>query len=147
VTSARKIEANRTNAKASTGPKTRRGRARSANNALQHGLSLPLRAHSHLYEEACTLADRIAGPGAGADVNLLSLRVAEARIDLDRVRVARQSFLSQRRTDTDVNKDLNMSLEEAEGLLRIDRYERRARSRLKFAIRDLDEAKCLLIGK
>jgi len=37
----RKIKANRANARASTGPRTARGRARAARNALRHGLSLP----------------------------------------------------------------------------------------------------------
>jgi len=40
LTSDRKIKANRANARMSTGPKTRHGRARSAKNAFRHGLSL-----------------------------------------------------------------------------------------------------------
>jgi hypothetical protein len=51
VTSARKIQANRSNARASTGPKTVRGRARAARNALRHGLSLPVYSDSVLSEE------------------------------------------------------------------------------------------------
>ncbi|MCP3391771.1 hypothetical protein NLM27_23550 [Bradyrhizobium sp. CCGB12] len=39
MTSERKIEANRRNAKQSTGPKTGDGKARSSRNARQHGLS------------------------------------------------------------------------------------------------------------
>lgn len=39
MTSARKIEANRLNAKRSTGPKTEAGKAKSSRNARQHGLS------------------------------------------------------------------------------------------------------------
>ena len=42
LTSDRKIEANRANARASTGPKTAQGRARTARNALRHALSLPV---------------------------------------------------------------------------------------------------------
>lgn len=144
MTSARKIEANRANAKASTGPKTRRGRARSAKNALRHGLSLPIQTHP-LYQEARALADQIAGPQAGAGINLLALRVAEAEIDLGRVRAAQKSFLSERLRITDVEKELTIDSEAAEALLRMDRYERRARSRLKFAIRDFDAAR--VIGK
>jgi hypothetical protein len=141
VTSTRKIAANRANAKASTGPKTRRGRARSATNALRHGLSVPIQASPLLYEEARALADRIAGHEANANINLLSLRVAEAKIDLGRVRAAQRSFLPQRLSDADLEKDLTVSAEEVEELLRMDRYERRARSRLKFAIRKLDAAR------
>lgn len=39
MTSARKIEANRLNAKRSTGPTTEAGKAKSSRNAYQHGLS------------------------------------------------------------------------------------------------------------
>jgi len=39
MTSERKLEANRLNAKRSTGPKTDAGKARSSRNARQHGLS------------------------------------------------------------------------------------------------------------
>jgi hypothetical protein len=138
VTSPRKIAANRANAAASTGPKTRRGRARSAKNALRHGLSVPIQAHPLLYEEARALAGRIAGPRASANINVLSLRVAEAEIDLGRVRAARQVFLSQRLSETDEEMDQTLGSEDAAVLVRMDRYERRARSRLKFAIRDLD---------
>ena len=45
MTSRRKIIANRANALSSTGPKTRRGRARSATNAFRHGLSVPIQAN------------------------------------------------------------------------------------------------------
>jgi hypothetical protein len=42
LTSDRKIKANKENARASTGPKTYNGLARSAQNAFSHGLSLPV---------------------------------------------------------------------------------------------------------
>src|SRR5262249_24013425 len=74
MTSDRKIKANRKNARASTGPKTARGRTRTAPNARRHGLSLP---------KACA---RIARPGATAETQECARRLAEARIDLRRVR-------------------------------------------------------------
>jgi hypothetical protein len=87
VTSARKITANRANARASTGPQTTRGRARAARNALRHGLSLPVGSIPAMSEEVETLAREIAGPGANAETQELARRVAEAQIDLRRVRM------------------------------------------------------------
>ena len=42
MTSARKVRIDRANARASSGPKTSAGRARSARNALRHGLNVPI---------------------------------------------------------------------------------------------------------
>src|SRR6516225_3090837 len=94
VTSERKIAANRANARASTGPQTTRGRARAARNALRHALSLPVCSNPALSEEVETLEREIAGPGANAETQELARRVAEAQIDLRRVRYARHQFLS-----------------------------------------------------
>jgi hypothetical protein len=94
LTSARKIRANRANARASTGPQTTRGRARAARNALRHALSLPVGSIPALSEEVEALAREIAGPGANAATQELARRVAEAQIDLRRVRHARHQFLS-----------------------------------------------------
>ena len=95
MTSERKIKTNRANARASTGPKTARGRANSARNALRHGLSLPVYSDPALSEEVEELAREIAGPGANGEIHELARRVAEAQIDLRRVREARHKFLKQ----------------------------------------------------
>jgi hypothetical protein len=94
LTSERKIAANRANARASTGPQTTRGRARAARNALRHALSLPVGSIPALSEDVETLAREIAGPGANAATQELARRVAEAQIDLRRVRHVRHQFLS-----------------------------------------------------
>ena len=90
----RKIKANRANARASTGPRTVEGRTRSARNALRHGLSLPVCSDPALCEEVEALARDIAGTGANAEILELARRVAEAQIDLRRVRYARHKLLS-----------------------------------------------------
>jgi hypothetical protein len=62
--SARKIKANRENARASTGPRTANGRARSAKNALRHALSLPVCSDPALSKAVEALALEIAGADA-----------------------------------------------------------------------------------
>jgi hypothetical protein len=68
VTSERKIRANRANARASTGPKTARGRSHASRNALRHALSLPVSSDSVLSEEVEALAREIAGTEASAEI-------------------------------------------------------------------------------
>jgi hypothetical protein len=94
LTSDRKIQSNRANARASTGPKTERGRARAAQNAFRHGLNLPVCSEPALSHEIEGLASEIAGPRADPKIQALARRVAEAQIDLDRVRYARHQLLS-----------------------------------------------------
>jgi hypothetical protein len=94
LTSDRKVKANRANARASTGPHTAQGRTRSARNALRHGLSLPVCSDPALCEEVEALARDIAGTDANAEILELARRVAEAQIDLRRVRYARHKLLS-----------------------------------------------------
>ena len=108
MTSERKIRANRANARASTGPQTTRGRARAARNALRHGLSLPVGSNPAFSEEVETLAREIAGPAANAETQELARQVAEAQIDLRRVRYARHQFLSDTLSNQDYDSDANM---------------------------------------
>ena len=91
----RKIIANRANAQASTGPKTTQGRIRSARNAIRHGLSLPIHSDPVLSEDVEALAREIAGKDANGEIQALARGVAEAQIDLRRVRDARHQLLSE----------------------------------------------------
>jgi len=100
LTSARKIKANRANARASTGPKTAPGRARAARNALRHGLTLPVCSDRASFKDLEALAREIAGTDADAEMQELARRVAEAQIDLRRVRYARHRLLSNALSDT-----------------------------------------------
>jgi len=109
VTSERKTRANRANAEASTGPKTTRGRSHTARNALRHALSLPVYSDPVLSEEVEALAREIIGADSNPERQELAHRIAEAQIDLRRVRHVPHQILSQALSDPDY---------ESEGMLR-----------------------------
>jgi hypothetical protein len=89
----RNIKANRANARASTGPKTARGRARSARNAFRHGLSLPVESDQVLGEQVQALTRQIAGSDTSVHTQILAHKTAEAQVDLLRVRTASSTFV------------------------------------------------------
>ncbi len=181
MTSERKKNTNRANACLSSGPRTVQGRARTAGNALRHALSLPVAASPALSEEVEALARAIAGPTADAISLEFARQVAEAQVDLRRVRHARHQFLTNTMSNPTYDSRANvlkivkilgqfirpdapeMSSEdwtelvtaklqgpqklamilsqETKQLLAMDRYERRAWSRRKFAVRAFDAAR------
>jgi hypothetical protein len=110
LTSVRKIRANRANARISTGPKTLFGRARSAKNAFRHGLSLPVEYDHVLCDEVQALARQIAGPNTSADIQILARRIAEAQVDLRRVRYARHLLLSQALSNYDAKAQKQLAV-------------------------------------
>jgi hypothetical protein len=89
MTSERKQRSNRANARLSTGPKTSNGKARASKNARRHGLNLPVLRDPSLAKEVETMACRIAGEGASGELLARARAIAEAQIDLQRVRLYR----------------------------------------------------------
>src|SRR5262245_27294725 len=95
MTTPRQFKANQENARASTGPRTKAGRARAARNARRHGLSVAIACEPALAEEAEALARRIAGAGAPPGAIAKARAFAEAQIDLDRIRRVRHHVLAR----------------------------------------------------
>jgi hypothetical protein len=134
---ARRAFASRANGRMSRGPTTAAGAVRRARGALRHGLSVPVLADPGISAEVDTAARAIAASVAGgpldADRHVLACRIAEAMIDLRRVRAAKLPLVAALYADpTDF-----CALAE---LARLDRYERRAHARRATAVRELDAA-------
>ena len=153
-----RAESNRRNARRSTGPKSAAGKAKVAKNALRHGLAIPARLDPALNREIEGFAELIAGASAPAFPLDCARRIAEAQIDLRRIRRVRLSTWSKAETDELKRGDQAAELSQvcpefdsfdpsaqlngfAKQLLRLDRYERCALSRRRAAIREFDSLK------
>ena len=132
MTSPAKIRANRRNARKSTGPRTRAGKAIVARNARTHGLNIPAVCEPGLAREIVELAREIeislTGVEADASGHALACRVAEAIIDMRRVRLAKLPLLATLDADPADGRTIKQ-------LWGLERYDGRVRSRRKQAIR------------
>ncbi|THD68256.1 MAG: hypothetical protein E7813_11515 [Bradyrhizobium sp.] len=130
MTSDRKIAANRRNAKKSTGPRTEAGRRHSRRNALQHGLAVAIGSQPSFREDIEALAKALVGDGG--QPNEFARQVAEAELDLLRIRKIRASQLNAAVGNPGAPSEAYAEL--GESLAKLERYERRAYSRRKRAL-------------
>jgi hypothetical protein len=138
MSSQRKISANRRNARRSTGPRTHRGKTRASQNALRHGLAITLLRDPNLSNEVKQLAHVFAGEDSGPGQFEQAVTIAEMELDLRRIRAVRAAIMEKMSSalfGSVLSKSSESNLADyASDLLKIDRYERRALSRRKFAI-------------
>src|SRR4051812_25422691 len=93
MTSARKVSTNRQNAQASTGPKSKTGKARSSRNALKHGLARGVldRQTAERVDQLAAVLASASGPSDPAQ----ALDLAEAQVGLLQVRAVRRLLLHE----------------------------------------------------
>lgn len=145
MTSERATRANRRNAQASTGPRTVAGKARSGQNARKHGLSA-VDPNPEAEAEIERLAVLIAGEHVSdAGVLEAARAVAEAQLQLQRVKAFKVALLrsgtsaQSREAEPNVRPLTEIPVQLFQQLEGLERYERRAFSRRKFAARRFNE--------
>jgi hypothetical protein len=97
MTSAKKIAANRENARKSTGPRSERGKSQVRRNALRHGLAQMMPPASPVPARIERIARAIAGERAPSLLYDEAVRIAESQDMLLRVRAARVAVVERAR--------------------------------------------------
>ena len=165
--SERKIAANRGNARKSTGPRSARGKAHTAQNALRHGLASTAFLERSASSEVERMAKAIAGDSALTLEYEQALIIAESDFILRKVRTARlaemeRMLLAMPPSDPTISEPPQRRESRPQGMvetrakpqanieaislaipriLKLDRYERRALSRRRRAARALRRMK------
>jgi hypothetical protein len=151
----RELAANRRNARRSTGPRSGGGKKRAGRNAYRHGLSLSISSIATCAPEVERLARKIAGDAEHEIILERARAIAEAELDLARVRRAKIALIERVRAfgvlasplPPAIDCSAAMPTQEPQRsteavrralpeLLKLDRYERRAASRRDRAVRE-----------
>jgi hypothetical protein len=131
VSSPKQIAANRRNASRSTGPVTAQGKARASRNARRHGLSVPIYRASAVAADIGEFALQLVGDSASRTELDLARAAAEAQLELVRIRCEKQLLLEVLMS--------GVSSPDIQAIRRLDRYERRAKSRRKRVLSELSQ--------
>ena len=154
MSSARKIAANRTNGRKSRGPRTLAGKARASRNAYQHGLTGLSGQNPAVAEQIVQIANAICNNDSNPLLFEQALLIAENEILLRHVSAERIVVIETPRDTAARSFAKNVEPEKIEAmppqirdefdalreampnLARLHRYERRAWSRRKRAVRE-----------
>jgi hypothetical protein len=165
MTSAKKITANRANARKSTGPRTSRGKASASRNALRHGLATIQLPELEVSSRIKRIAKKIVGDNAGSAEYEQAVIIAESEIMLLNVRAASVAIVklhggagptaidpissivaelgggakvvSEKGMPNHSFDDLDATRRALPELMKLERYERQAMARRRRAIRRL----------
>jgi hypothetical protein len=135
----KQIAANRRNGLLGRGPTTSAGKARSSRNALKHGLSIPVNRDKALRRKIAVLARILAQSEAG-NVFGQARAAAEAEFELVRARGVMEAVLTRAGNTAEWNGGPEQGaalIKVLPKLQRLERYERRAFSKRRRALRDL----------
>ncbi len=138
MASDRQIAANRSNATKSTGPRSKSARQALRLHALRHGLAVDLRADPAFHGDIEELAKLLSLSIGSQSVTESARDAAVAELELLRIRKLRASLFETIYFADQPNPD---RLAELNGKLgKLERYERRAYSRRKSALRAMVQA-------
>jgi hypothetical protein len=135
----RKLATNRRTVQHRPGPRTAKGKARSSQNALQHGLAVRLPWTGTTDRDIEFMASVIVGPNPDACRLHFARIAAEAELELRRVRAVRLSWLAATLPAGLGASHLGHQAPAVglPNLLRLERYEQRALARRNRALRFL----------
>jgi hypothetical protein len=156
MSSARRIAANRHNAQQSRGPRTPAGKAHVSRNALRHGLAVSIFRDPAVSAEVDRLARALADSDKDNALLGLARIIAEAELDLARIQITKVSLMNSHlgavsppatspgaelvgearvhEVEPYSDRTGTAMIDALPQLVRLHRYERRARSRLTRAI-------------